>query len=209
MKTLIWDYNGTIVDDVNVSLKVENYMLRERGMKYGYTREEYKDLFCFPITEYYRKLGYTFESESFEQLSEEYNRLYDEMFSECTIVEGTADKIKEASSYGFRNVIISACRNDKLHKQMKLLHAEQSFDEMLGIENDLGGSKIDMAKGWMMSTDTDPNECMYIGDTLHDMDTAVSMGIEKYVLVACGHQSYKVLHEKTNHVVHTMEEVRI
>ena len=32
MKTIIWDYNGTIIDDVKLCLDVEKFMLKEREM---------------------------------------------------------------------------------------------------------------------------------------------------------------------------------
>ena len=49
MYTLIWDYNGTIVDDAELCLAIENKMLRERGMKYGYSMEEYRHMFFLPV----------------------------------------------------------------------------------------------------------------------------------------------------------------
>ena len=33
MKTIIWDFNGTIVDDVQGCLDIENDMLKKRRMK--------------------------------------------------------------------------------------------------------------------------------------------------------------------------------
>ncbi|MBR3202365.1 MAG: hypothetical protein IKF60_02130, partial [Solobacterium sp.] len=77
MKTIIWDYNGTIIDDVHLCLEVETFMLKERGMFSNYSLEDYRDLFCFPVIDYYKKLGYTFEKESYEQISVEFNTLYD------------------------------------------------------------------------------------------------------------------------------------
>ena len=66
MKTLVWDFNGTIVDDTELCLAIENEMLEARGMRSGYTVEEYRDMFCFPVKKYYRILGYDFKEESYE-----------------------------------------------------------------------------------------------------------------------------------------------
>lgn len=81
MKTLIWDFNGTIIDDAVYCLEIEKKMLRDRGMYADFTLEEYKDMFCFPVIDYYYKLGYTFENESYDDISVEFNRLYAEGFS--------------------------------------------------------------------------------------------------------------------------------
>ena len=42
MKTIIWDYNGTILNDVGISVKIENEMLERRGLKHDYSLEDYK-----------------------------------------------------------------------------------------------------------------------------------------------------------------------
>lgn len=209
MKTLIWDYNGTILDDLDLCLKIENEMLEERHMKAGYTREQYRSLFCFPVIKYYYKLGYTFENESYEQISVEFNERYDEGFSSCHLTDGFLEKIQEAQEKGYQNVILSACRQDKLLKQTEELGIADYFRERMGMDNMLAESKVEMAKHWMIRSGVNPGECMYIGDTIHDMETAQAIGIGNYVLVACGHQSYEVLHKATDHVVHSLREVQL
>ena len=42
MKTIIWDYNGTILNDVSIAVKIENEMLLRRGLKADYTLDDYK-----------------------------------------------------------------------------------------------------------------------------------------------------------------------
>ena len=207
MKTIIWDYNGTIIDDMELCLNVERFMLRERGMFSEYTMDDYRDLFCFPVIDYYKKLGYTFERESYEEVSVEFNRLYDMGFDKCGLVDGVLDKIRESCEKGYRNVILSACRHDKLDYQTKALDVAKYFEEIMGIDNDLAGSKIQMAKRWMASSGINPDDCVFIGDSIHDMETSLAIGVKKYTLVACGHQSYRVLREATEHVVHMMNEV--
>ena len=199
MKTLIWDYNGTILDDLDLCLKIENEMLMERHMKAGYTREQYRSLFCFPVIEYYYKLGYTFEHESYEQISVEFNERYDEGFSSCRLTDGFLEKIAEAEEKGYQNVILSACQEEKLLKQTEQLGIAGYFR--------VAESKVEMAKHWMIRSGVNPDECMYIGDTLHDMETAKAIGIRNYVLVACGHQSYEVLRNASDHAVHNLREV--
>ncbi|MBQ6533170.1 MAG: HAD family hydrolase, partial [Solobacterium sp.] len=61
MKTVIWDYNGTILDDLDICLQIENEMLKERRMPaWPVDRETYLDHFGFPVIDYYYYIGYTF-----------------------------------------------------------------------------------------------------------------------------------------------------
>ena len=209
MKTVIWDFNGTIIDDTDLCLNVEKKMLRKRGLRDQYSREDYQNMFCFPVINYYYKLGYTFENETYEEISVEFNDMYDAGFDTCSLVDGFEELIAESIRKGNRNVILSASRHDALVEQCHKLHIAHYFDEILGIDNALAASKINMAKQWMANTDVDPKDCLYIGDTVHDQETADALGIENCILAACGHQSYEVLKEKGANVVHTLREVKL
>ena len=207
MKTILWDYNGTILDDAQLTLDVENQLLAQRGMKGNYSMDAYRDLFCFPVLDYYRKLGYTFETETFDDVAREFHRLYAEGFSSCGCVDGVREKLEESRQKGYRNVIISASRQDKLEEQVESLGLRSCFTDLIGIDNLLAGSKVEQAKAWMAKTGTDPETCHMIGDTLHDLETSLAIGVQHCTLVAQGHQAYDVLRDRWPDTVHTMREV--
>ena len=77
-----------------------------------------------------------------------------------------------------------------LKGQLDKLDILDMFDEVLGIDNIYATSKLPI--GLEFIKDKDPNECLMIGDTLHDGEVARAMGVE-CVLVANGHQSKDVL----------------
>lgn len=211
MKRLtIWDFNGTIIDDTATCLSIENKMLKDRGMKYGYTVEVYRNLFCFPIINYYKKLGYTFENESYQEISNEFHREYAALFNDIPLMDGFLDRIHESMDKGYDNVIFSATEQNLLNKQVKDLGINQYFKALIGIDDNMAFSKIEHAKRWMEENNINPNECFYIGDTLHDLETVKALKIKEYALVACGHQSFEVLEkEDHDHVVPTLKEVNL
>lgn len=209
-RLIIWDFNGTIIDDTATCLSIENKMLKDRGMKYGYTVEDYRNLFCFPIINYYKKLGYTFENESYQEISNEFHRDYAALFNDIPLMDGFLDKIHESMDKGYDNVIFSATEQNLLNKQVKDLGINQYFKALIGIDDNMAFSKIEHAKRWMEENNINPDECFYIGDTLHDLETVKSLKIKEYALVACGHQSFEVLEkEDHDHVVPTLKEVNL
>ena len=209
MKTLIWDFNGTIIDDSDLCLSIENYMLEERGLKHGYTMEWYRDHFCFPVIDYYKLMGYDFDKYDYAELADEFNALYNNRFDEVTFIDGFEDLLKEAKEKGYQNVILSASEQQNLRRQCEKLGIQNEFEELLGIDDYFAGSKIEMALAWMAFQDLKPEECVYIGDTSHDYDVAKALGIENYYLVACGHQSYEVLSKISERTVHSLKEVKL
>ena len=60
-KYVIWDFNGTIIDDVDVSFRAANILLEEYGLKKISSHDEYRGMLCFPVIDYYRKLGFDFD----------------------------------------------------------------------------------------------------------------------------------------------------
>ena len=65
---IIWDFNGTIFADMDAGIVSVNKMLEERGLPIIPNIEYYRDIFDFPIIDYYRGLGFDFEKESYEDV---------------------------------------------------------------------------------------------------------------------------------------------
>jgi len=65
----IWDFNGTILDDVDTGIRSVNKLLKDRGLPTIESREDYYAHFRFPIIEYYRSLGFDFSKEPYEKIA--------------------------------------------------------------------------------------------------------------------------------------------
>ena len=66
-KHIIWDWNGTLLDDGWLFVDVMNTILKRRKMN-TITLEKYREIFGFPVKNYYIKLGFDLEKEPFEDL---------------------------------------------------------------------------------------------------------------------------------------------
>ena len=53
-KHIVWDWNGTLLDDRWLCIEAINIVLRSRGMPLV-SNKNYRDVFCFPVIEYYEK----------------------------------------------------------------------------------------------------------------------------------------------------------
>ena len=79
----------------------------------------------------------------------------------------------------------------------------------MGVNDLVGGSKVENGLHWLKDTNTDVSECMYIGDTNADYETAAALGIQNITLVSLGHQSYERLKKLHDQTVQTFAEVII
>ena len=190
-KLLIWDWNGTIIDDADLCFTIENELLRERGMR-EITKEWYLAHFSFPVRAYYEQMGYTFETESFEAVSSDFMERYRKRCASCSLRDGVMDVLESAGKRGIPQTLLSVTQQDDLQNQAHLFGVSDCFSEILGQDDCLCVSKIDRAKTYMDRLGIDPRDALFIGDTNHDVETANAVGC-RCVLLADGHQAKDVL----------------
>lgn len=204
MKYIIYDFNGTILDDVDVCLKCLNYLLVKYKVSEPIDLAHYLEIFTFPVIDYYKAAGFTFEDESFEVIGREWMDMYQASKAEYHLAAGVVDKLKDNLNKGYKNVILSASKQDNLIVQCKELGIYEYFDDILGIGDIYAGSKEYIAREWIK--DKNPAECIFIGDTIHDLDVAKAMGV-RCALVARGHQAKHRLEAVHDEVYDDIREV--
>ena len=88
---IIWDWNGTILDDALVCKTIANIMLAERGIPTLPDMDAYRAVFGFPIKAYYERMGYRFgpDDEPYETVADEFVVLYDELYRTSVLRPGS------------------------------------------------------------------------------------------------------------------------
>ena len=61
---IFWDWNGTLLDDVDFTHGCLNWMLETHGYPQRYDLAEYREIFGFPIEEYYLRAKHGQQAES-------------------------------------------------------------------------------------------------------------------------------------------------
>ena len=202
-KYIIYDFNGTVLDDVKVSLAAINVLSRKYLAKEIYLAEYHK-CFTFPISSYYQNVGFDFSLKPFEEIGLEWVKEYNSRRSEYELFPGIVDQLESNRQKVKKNILLSASDLDMLKEQLRELGIFELFDEVLGIDNVFAKSKLPIALGFIK--DKNPDECVMIGDTLHDLEVARGMGVD-CILVANGHQSYESLKKEYDRVVRDIREV--
>lgn len=204
MKTIFFDFNGTIINDVDLCFNILNKMLEDNNLP-KITKERYKDIFTFPIKEYYQKAGFDFKNKSFEELSLDFIKLYQQASLSCPLYEGVCECFKHFKEKGYNLVVLSASQIDNLKEQLEHFNISSYFDAILGISNIYAKSKIDIGLNYINENHLNKEDCIMIGDTLHDKEVCNALGI-KCVLFLQGHQSFKVLNTSDCKIVSSYQE---
>lgn len=207
MKYIIFDFNGTIIDDVDCGRRCINQTMKDFKVNHEeLSMDDYLHIFTFPVEDYYTKIGFDWNLYTFEQTGQCWFKYYNEGYRNCKVFDGIIDVLKKNHELGNKNVVLSASYLPHLIEQLKFFGIYEYFDEVVGIENIYGASKTDAALKFIK--DKNPKDCLLIGDTLHDKEVAELMGID-YVLVARGHQAKDVLLKETDKVVDDIREVKL
>ncbi|MBQ1287091.1 MAG: HAD-IA family hydrolase [Erysipelotrichaceae bacterium] len=207
MKYMIFDFNGTVLDDVDVCVKAENRTIEHFKLPRGpLSKEEYLSIFTFPVKKYYENVGFDWTKNPYSEVGAYWFDWYRALREEYKVFDGVRDVLENSRKKGYRNILLSASSLVELKKQLEELQISDLFDEVLGIDNIYAGSKVDIALDWIK--DKDPGDCVMIGDTLHDLETAKAMGV-KCILVAKGHQAKEILIKNHDRVVDDIREVEL
>ena len=170
-KHIIWDWNGTLLDDTWLCVEGINQALMRRKLT-PISKNKYRNVFTFPVKDYYMKLGFDFDKEPFEIAGDEFVSYYEKKFHKAKLQNGSRFVLRKIQSCSISQSILSAGRQDFLLDWVSSHKLEKYFFKIVGIDNQYANGKI--AQGIKLIKDLPYNskDIVIIGDTIHDSDVA-------------------------------------
>ncbi|NLL56257.1 MAG: HAD family hydrolase [Clostridiales bacterium] len=190
-KHIFWDWNGTLIDDLQTSIDSVNVTLAKRNLPLM-NKERYFETFSFPVEEYYKKIGLDLEKENYEELAHEFIDNYNKRVHEAKLQKHSAEVIAKFAMYGIKQYILSASEKEILLKGLERYGIATFFTDIIALDNIYAEGKIDIAKTWFEENNFDQKALM-IGDTYHDYEVATALGMD-CILYAGGHGALKALY---------------
>lgn len=203
-KNIVWDWNGTLLDDVDTGVRALADMLERRGLA-PLSREEYKARFGFPVENFYRGLGFDFAKESMHDLSVDFVETYDKFAGHLDLNPQVREVLACFRQQGRRQYILSALREDLLKQMAWDFGIVGYFEGICGSDNIYAAGKVERGKRMLGDYGILPAETLMIGDTLHDAEVATSLGFG-CLLYAGGHNDEQRLVQKAP-VIHDFHEL--
>jgi phosphoglycolate phosphatase len=190
-EAIIWDFNGTIFDDVDLVVRSVNVQLANRGLS-TLTVETHRDVFAFPVAAYYREIGLDPDAESMVRLSAEFHDVYASGLMQCPLYVGVRDALARFKERGIRQFVLSAMEEGLLRSTIGHLGIAEFFDAVYGLAHLEADSKLSRGRELLVDRGIRPETALLIGDTDHDAEVADALGVS-VVLIAQGHQSERRL----------------
>ena len=204
-RNIIWDWNGTLVDDVWLCVEALTSILRRRNMSLV-NRYQYVTEFSHPVRDYYQRLGFDLSIEPFESLTNEFNAIYDSRKYHCKLQPSAERMLDYCTNAGFTQVILSAYQQTELRQSVHHFNLQNHFTDICGLDDFSAGNKREVAIALVKHLQFDNTETLLIGDTLHDFEVAQIINCD-CVLVENGHNSRNILNSCGVRVLGTLAEV--
>ena len=202
---VLWDWNGTLLDDVQTAVDVNNEIFPRFGFPPLGEVADYHRLFRFPVREYYRDLGVT--DDIFPAVANAWSEGYMEKSAGCRLQKHALEALEAFHQAGFQQAILSASKEEYLHEQIARYPIGGYFKAALGLTHIYATSKVDLAKDFLKDHGVDPVKAVFLGDTLHDAEVAEAIGCG-CILIARGHQPWQTLRKAGVPVFEDLEKAK-
>ncbi|MGA2052552.1 MAG: HAD hydrolase-like protein [Opitutales bacterium] len=184
---VIWDWNGTLLDDTWLCVEILNRLLRDAGLR-PLTVEQYREHFGFPVIRFYEWLGFEFTRHSFDGISRRFIADYNARRYECRLQPGAREALERFHAAGLAQSVLSAYREDTLREVIAHYGLTRHFTHLSGLDNIHAHGKLDRGRAHLRELELheNPGAVMLIGDTGHDHEVAAALGAD-CLLIHHGH----------------------
>lgn len=184
---IIWDWNGTLLNDVDICVKAMNRLLDVRRLP-ALNRDNYREIFRFPVRDYYQEIGFDFDQEAFEIPALEFMQHYRDLLHEAALFGGVRETLQQLKAAGYTQFVLSAMEQQLLNQLLEQHEISSFFDHIQGIEDHFANGKIMAAHKLIAVIGNSKPKPIMVGDTLHDAEVGAECGFET-LLFSGGHFS--------------------
>ena len=199
IKNIIWDWNGTIINDAYLFVDIMNQTLTKYNLK-NITINDYKANFCFPIKTYWKNLGFNFDDSTFNKMNFEFIQLYKEHMKKPVLQNQIIDVLEYAKKQSINQFILSASEHIMLNQLAQYYQINNYFKDIVGVDNLNAYGKEKLGINLVKKHNIDIDKTILIGDTEYDSTVAKSIGCQA-ILVSFGHINNKRLHKTGDMII--------
>ena len=204
-KHIIWDWNGTLVDDAWLCVNIMNKILSAYKLPL-ISLDDYRKHFVFPVKKYYQHLGFNFNQHPFEKCGLDFIDAFKKRKFEANLFKNTKNILRALHQRGVYSHVLSANHQEVLIKTIEHFKINHFFKNVCGLNHYYATSKIEVGEKLLDLIPVKKHCILVVGDTVHDYEVAQSLGLD-CILVSHGHNNRGRLQKTSAKVVASLLEL--
>ena len=190
-KHIIWDFNGTLLGDAQLSVDCDNYVFDELGLPH-ITIEDYRAHMTMPVRDFYTALGVDLAVYKYETISRLWLDRFNALAVEAGLVPGVMDVVRALHERGISQSVLSASYEPSLREQCDHLGLTPYMRAINGLSDESATPKTEIGRRQLAALALAPQDVVLVGDMIADSVLADALGTA-CVLVPWGHNSIERL----------------
>ena len=190
MRHVVWDWNGTLLDDLPLVVDAVNAVLDEAGVP-RIDADGYRAHYTRPVHTFYEQLyGRPIDEAEFARLDHVFHVAYDAGIAErARLAADATDALGLVAEAGRSQSLLSMYRHAQLVPLVRRMALHGHFTHVQGLTGPGGGHKQPHLEAHLRQVadhaGNDPSRVLVVGDALDDAHAATAVGA-RCVLVASG-----------------------
>ncbi|MER7539169.1 HAD hydrolase-like protein [Streptomyces sp. NPDC097704] len=204
-KHLVWDWNGTLLDDTGAVIGATNAAFAELGLA-SITLEQYRELYTVPVPKFYERLmGRLPTDAEWVVMNGTFHRHYRERAGACGLTVGAAELLAARQEAGVTQSLLSLAPQVELIPLVRHHGIAERFVRMDGRLDDSSDGKSGHMVRHLAALGVPAERVVVIGDAADDAVAAAHVGA-RAVLYTGGSHSRASLSRVGVPVVDSLEE---
>jgi phosphoglycolate phosphatase len=168
IKTVIFDYNGTLVDDTKKMVDLFSNALEKTGME-RVTLEEYREKFDLPMERL--AANFNIPNNKVEEAKNNFVEEWRNFDGSTALFADTKDILEYLKNKNIKIIILTAYMQERLEKELRENDIEKYIDEII-----YDGKKVEAIEKIEKNYNLNPKEIIVIGDAEHDVEAGKRIG---------------------------------
>lgn len=183
-RNLIFDWSGTLVDDLGPVIEATNAVLAKYAIA-ALDRESFRRAFRLPYPEFYAEL---LPHIPLDELEAHFRPAFDAALTPVTVLPFAREKLEWCSALGIRTFVLTSMDTLAFERQMDAFGLRHHFEATYSGVVD----KRELIHEILTNHRLNPAETAFVGDMTHDVETARHGGISS-IAVLTGYNHAEIL----------------
>ncbi|MER6097211.1 HAD hydrolase-like protein [Streptomyces sp. NPDC001728] len=186
-KHLVWDWNGTLLDDIGAVIGATNAAFAELGLE-SITLERYRELYTVPVPKFYERLMGRLPTDSeWTVMDGAFHRHYWERAEACGLTSGAAELLAARQASGFTQSLLSLAPHAELIPLVRRHGIAERFVRMDGRADASTDGKSGHMVQHLAALAVPAERVVVIGDAADDAVAAAHVGAKAVLYTGGSH----------------------